>query len=457
MTFWRVLLVLAALCAAGIVGWLNRGRWLPRASISNEPAAGAPKAPAPPPNSVALTDQTVKTLGLVSKPVRIGSTWRTLTVPGTVVDRPGVSDRGVSAPMSAVVLRVHVAPGDVVRPGDPLFTLRVVGEALQAAQAELFKASEERKVVADQLERLRPLSQDGAVSGARLVELDGQSKRLAALIQSSRHDLAARGLSASQIEDVERGRFVTEFVVGVPQTPKPSSEADAAPPMLQVQEIRTELGQQVQSGQILADLSDHRFLAIEGRAFKHEASLIEAAARNDWPVAVEFLGASDLEWSQAATSLPIATLGSNVDPVSRTFPFTMALANQFRTIKIGDRSLVVWRYRTGQKVRLSVPAAKLDDAIVLPPDAVARDGSERVVFRHNGSVFERKSVQVLLEERDRVVLANDGSLSAGVYVVQNQATALLRALKAQAPKPEVEGGHWHADGSFHAAPKEEGE
>jgi membrane fusion protein, heavy metal efflux system len=461
MRYWLPLAVIVALAAVGAVGWMNPDRWLhrPQATDGHEHRAPARAAPPPAPTSIALSDQTIKTLGLESKPVRVEPTWRTLAVPGTVVDRPGVSDRGVPAPVAAVVVRVHVAPGDVVRPGDPLFTLRLVSELLQTTQSELYKSAEELKIVADQIERLRPLTRDGALSGARVIELESQNRRLEATIRSLKHDLTARGLSPEQIRDAQRGRFLTEFVVACPS---PRTASDGTPndhneAMYEIQALRAELGQQVQAGQVLAELSDHRRLMIEGRAFKHEASLIEAAARNGWAVTAEFLGNADLGWSKAPQSIPIYSLGNNVDPVSRTFPFTLALNNEFKAVKAGDRPIIVWRYRPGQSVRLGVPVEKLEGVIIIPPDAVARDGTEHVVFRHNGNVFERRSVQVVFEERGRVVLANDGSLTQGVYVVQNQATALLRAMKAQAPKPATEGGHWHADGSFHAAPKEEGE
>lgn len=455
---WLWVVIVGLISTAGTIGWVWRSQWMERRSSSNVEDRPRTATPTPAPTSIALSDQTVKTLGLISKPVRVTDEWRKLTVPGVVADRPGISDRGVTSPITGVLLKIHVAPGDVVRPGDGLFTLRIVGEALQAPQSELFKAIEELKIVAEQIERFRQLDQNGAIPGQKRIDAESQKRRLEASVRSLKHELTVRGLSSEQIRDVEEGRFISEFIVSVPKSPTPEdANDDRSPPTYEVHDLRVELGQQVQSGQALAELADHRLLGIEGRAFKHEASLIEAAAQNGWPVAVEFLATSDVEWSKAPTSLRIRSLGNNVDPISRTFPFTLALTNQSKTVKVDDRSILSWRYRPGQRVRLAVPVEKLDKVIVLPPDAVTKDGTERVVFRHNGNVFERRSVQVVLEERDRVILADDGSLSPGTYVVQNQATALLRAMKAQAPKPAVEGGHWHADGSFHPAPKEEGE
>jgi hypothetical protein len=53
---------------------------------------------------------------------------------------------------------------------------------------------------------------------------------------------------------------------------------------------------------------------------------------------------------------------------------------------------------------------------------------------------------VLYEDRSEVVLANDGSVAAGSFVVRNQAAAINRALKAQAGG---EGGHGHDHGHEH--------
>ena len=47
---------------------------------------------------VRLSPQARENLGLVSKPLKLTNYWRTLEVPGVIVDRPGVSDRGVIAP-----------------------------------------------------------------------------------------------------------------------------------------------------------------------------------------------------------------------------------------------------------------------------------------------------------------------------------------------------------------------
>ncbi|HUS39568.1 MAG TPA: MchE protein, partial [Pirellulales bacterium] len=84
-----------------------------------------------------LSSQARKNLGLVAKPVSLQPYWRTIQVPGTIVDRPGVSDRGVTSPAVGVVTEVHAFAGDTVKPGEVLFTLKLFSEYLQKAQSDL--------------------------------------------------------------------------------------------------------------------------------------------------------------------------------------------------------------------------------------------------------------------------------------------------------------------------------
>ncbi len=69
---------------------------------------------------------------------------------------------------------------------------------------------------------------------------------------------------------------------------------------------------------------------------------------------------------------------------------------------------------------------------VLPADAVDHDGSEAFVFMQNVNTFERKPVRILLRARRQVVLANDGSLPPGSYVVQSGSAQLNRMVSPAA-------------------------
>ena len=171
-----------------------------------------------------LSPQARQNLKLVSKPVKPQLFWRKILVPGEVVDRPGLSDRGVTSPAVGVVTQVHAFPGDTVRPGDRLFTLRLISEYLQNTQSELFRAIRETELINEQRERISPLAASGGVSQARLIELDQQLKRQQAAIDGYRQDLLTRGLSPEQIGEIQEGRFIASIDV-------------VAPPALSVQSL----------------------------------------------------------------------------------------------------------------------------------------------------------------------------------------------------------------------------
>ena len=462
LPFRSILVVLVLLIAGGIV-FQTRARSSKLFTDQSTDAAVQSNAPAPinEPKVLKLTEQGRKNLGLVSKPVQPQTYWRTIQIPGVLSDRPGISDRGVTSPTVGVVSEIHAYPGDTVEPGAPLFTLRPFSEYLQNTQTELFKAHRESELIAEQRARLQSAARSGAISEARLIELDSQARRQAALIQSYRQDLLTRGLSPEQIDAVAEGRFVSTIQIVAPafsQTPSKretgltstvSNSKDGG--QYEVEKLSVELGQQVQAGQLLAILANHHQLYIEGQAFKKEATLLAQAAQSGTEVHVEFTE-DDLEkWPSPVGPLTIRHLANSIDPVSRTFSFFVPLENQSQTYTQDGETFVVWRFRPGQRVRLHIPVEELRDVIVLPSSALVREGPEAYVFQQNGDLFNRLPVNLLYEDRLNVVIANDGSVTPGLYLAQNAAASLNRVLKAQAASGVRADVHVHADGTVHAA------
>src|SRR5581483_8644184 len=117
-----------------------------------------------------------------------------------VVDRPGRSDRGVVSPVTGVVTKVNRYPGDTVRPGDELFTLRLLSESLHLTQSDLFQVSPEAKLA--QAKRQRLAAASGAVPEARMIEADNQVARLQIAAKAYRQELLNRGLAPEQINAV---------------------------------------------------------------------------------------------------------------------------------------------------------------------------------------------------------------------------------------------------------------
>ncbi|HEX4606721.1 MAG TPA: efflux RND transporter periplasmic adaptor subunit, partial [Urbifossiella sp.] len=211
---------------------------------------------------------------------------------------------------------------------------------------------------------------------------------------------------------------------------------------IEVQEVRVELGQQVQAGQTLSLLADHRLLAVEGRAFPDEAPLLERSAREGWPVEVEF---GDDGWPPLGQAFRVGYVANTIDPDTRTFRFRFPLDNPSRPAGGGRAE---WRFRPGQRVRLLVRVEQLENVFVLPAGAVAREGADAFVFRRSGDAFDRKPVHLVYQDRGHAVVANDGSVPPGVHVATTGAAVLNRMAKARGSALPA-GFHVHADGSVH--------
>ncbi len=457
-------LIVVAVVGIGVTAFVSGDRWLPwLRSEATTAEADDQRAPIEEPKVLKLSPQARKNLGLVAKPMAIQAYWRTIQIPGLVVDRPGLSDRGVTSPAVGVVTQVHAFAGDTVKPGETLFSLRLFSEYLQNTQSELFKATRETELITEERKRIEGLATGGTIAGSRIIELDQRILRQEGLIQAYRQDLLTRGLAPTQITQITEGNFVSTIDVVAPPALGDVRKQNPVQPVAfiddgggeglvyEVQELKVDLGQQVQAGQLLSVLSNHRLLYIEGHAFKQDAPALEQATQNGWSINVEFAEDDSRHWPPLEQTFRIRHLANTIDSASRTFDFFIPLTNQSRSYQNDGQTFIVWRLRPGQRVRLHVPVEQFENVLVLPTAALVREGPEAYVFRQNGDLFNRLPVHVLHEDRLNVVLANDGSVAPGSYLAQSSAASLNRVLKAQAASGMQADVHVHADGTTHAA------
>lgn len=449
--------LVTVLLLAGLAGavYFTKAHWLPY--FNTPPVEGDDHDPEPsraPVERVTLTTQAQKNLQLVAKPLKAETFWKTITVPGMIVDRPGYTDRGIVAPVAGVVTRIHRFPGETVDAGDVLFTIRLLSEAIHLTQTELYKATQDAVLAEEQRKRLASAVSDGTLPKVREIEIDNQIARYQIAIRAARKELENRGLAADQIDEAAKGNFVAEIAIrsGAWNGPNVNrsieEKANDASRRYEMQELKVELGQQVQPGQSLCVLANHQLLAIEGRAFREETPLLERAVREDWPIEIDFQEDASAGWLTLVQPYAIRYLSNTIDPATRTFVFRIPFENQVRSVSREGRPILLWRYRPGHQVRLQIRVEKLENVFVLPPDAVVREGGNAYVFRQNGDTFDRKPVHVVYRDRNHVVVANDGSIPAGIFVAQTAAMPLNRMIKAQSGTA-AKGFHIHADGSVH--------
>ncbi|MDP1560272.1 MAG: MchE protein [Pirellulaceae bacterium] len=455
-----VLGLLVIAIASGVAGYLYL-RWQQDTESQQDNTTAPDRATLDGTMPARVSSEARKNLGVITRAILPTSYYRQIEIPGTIVDRPGVSDRGVSAPVAGVVSRIHTFPGETVQPNTPLFTLRLVSDAIHTAQLELFKATKEIEIARQQRQRLEGLAASGGVPGVRMIELENEIQRLQVTAIGSQQILVARGFSPEQIAAASQGDFVTEITVFAPgETAPPTGsrrDKDDSQSLLQeafafeLQTLNVALGQQVEAGMVLCVLADHRLLMIEGRGFRKDLWVIQNAVMSDLPIEVVFESNEQGDWPTAPQSFRLAHIANAIDPSSRTFGVYLPLVNQWRPVTPADPTHFMWRYSPGDRVRVFVAVDLMENVFVLPLAAVVREGGEAFVFRQNGDLFDRISVHVLHEDGRNVVIANDGKLRRNSFIAHRAAASLNRILKSQMSSGQATNMHVHADGTVHAA------
>jgi len=441
-------------------------------------------------SSLEVSPEAYRSLNLDTVAVTPQPFQRTVAVTAVVVERPGRSQTEITAPVEGVISRVHVVPGQAVKPGDVLFEVRLTYEELHLAQREFVQTAAEIDAAQRELDRLQTAGQD-VVAGRRILEKQNELKKLQAKLNGQRLGLLLHGVEAEHVkmledlaaklitmslEEMERAldhrHEIKGLAIKAPPYPEDGDHRELAH-IYHMESLRVSRGQQVKTGQTLAILSDHCLLYVEGQAFEDDAPRLLAAADAQTRLRVEPLARSTPP-AQAEPAAPKETaneapaakataagptnetkskpkankplklkihyIAEQVDPESRMLPFYMELENELaRDVTAGGRRFVSWRYRPGQRMQVMIPATQAwKDKIVLPTAAVVQDGVEAFVFEQNGRYFDRVPVTVLYRGNDKVVLENDGSLIGSVVAIRG-AYQMHLAIKNKAG--EGGGGH----------------
>lgn len=406
-----------------------------------------------------LSRQALRNVGLNDqqiRPVELTTFHKSITVPAVIAEQPGRTRVQVATPMTGVITQVHVVRGEAVRPGTLLFQIRLTHEDLVQAQTDFLKTLGELDVEQREIERLTAITTTGAVAGKVLLEREYARDKLSALLQAQREALRLHGLSEQQVDQiVQKRRLLRELQIVAPNmddsewnefqlthdvaagsyrthpvAAETEPKANGVPPLI-LQQLEVHQGQTVTAGDTLCVLADYRELYLEGLAFEQDLDHLRDAVSNDWTVDAIFdrSGAEPL----VIKDLEIAYLGTQVDADSRTLRFYVRFPNEVtRTWQLQDKQFMQWRYLPGQRLRIRVPVERWPEQIVLPVDAVAREGAEYFVFQHNVDHFDRVPVHVKYKDQFSVVIEQDGTLNPGDKIAMRGAHQMQMALKNKA-------------------------
>ena len=429
---------------------------------------------------IALTKQAFQNLGLSISAVKLSDYTAYLRMPGEIVESPGVSVQTVAAPVSGRVSRLFTTPGISVSEGVSLCELQIVDDQLEEAQLRLLELLTKSEIVDAELTRLAPLTSTGSVAGRRQLEFEYQKKELESSLSRTRQELGIRGLSKEQIESIlKTQRAITTFTVRTPKSVGASQQSRVAEQTgthlanwstelpdqtdLTVEKLLVEAGQNVSRGDPICTMAAHGLLSICGHAFENEIAVITQRAADDKSIAVEFgIG----ERTSVKEGLKIQYVASHVDETTQSFRFFVPLPNEVVTESTDHlgRQFRTWKHKVGQRVHLLVPNREVSNQIVVPRDAVVREGPDAFVFREHieeendaptsdddqvhgdedehENVFielEPVPVTVLYQDRSKTVIKPQEDLKVGDRIAMGSGYQLLLALKNQ----ESGGGHHH--------------
>jgi len=384
-------------------------------------------------NSIELSPWALRNINYEPVTVQLSDYARTVTLPAIVVERPGLSQIQVTAPLSGVVTRINVVAGMAVEPGSPLFEIRLMHEELVSAQREFLRTAESLDVIRREIARLESAG-EGVVAGRRVLEQDYERQKLEASLLAERQALLLHGLSETQVDQILRTRqLLRSLTVSAPDHEhEGESGACAEEHLFHVQQLSVVQGQHVEAGETLCILADHCELYIEGHAYEDDAEALRAAVRDRIPISAVLLTGD--QRSDVIENLHVMYLADQIDASSRAFRFYIPLSNEVlldRTTPGGVR-FIEWRFKPGQRMELRVPVQRWTKQIVLPVDAVVEDGAETYVYQRNGDHFDRVPVHVIYRDRQAVVVANDGAIFPGDVLAGRGAYQMHLALKNQA-------------------------
>ncbi|MCH2201098.1 MAG: efflux RND transporter periplasmic adaptor subunit [Fuerstiella sp.] len=422
-----------------------------------------------------LSDEVLRNIGLTKDtvhPIRLQSFRKSITVPAVVVEQPGRTRVQVATPMTGAITHVHAVEGEAVQPGTLLFQIRLTHEDLVKAQTNFVKTVGDLEIEENEIARLRKIPDSGAVAGRLLLEREYAKEKLTALLTAQHESLRLHGLSDSQVAHISKTRrLLSDLQMFTPSsddhsddeirlTRQPLSPAtfnvdvghhhksaadqkNVTTAPLILQKLNVQKGQSVDAGETLCFLTDLRHLYIEGMAFESDIHVLRQASQRGWKVSAVFDGMD--EASSRIDELEIAWLANEIDAVRRTLHFYVALPNRIlHERQRGARRYVDWMYFSGQRLQIHVPVEEWPNRIVLPVDAVAREGAEYFVFKQNGNHFDRISVHAEYRDRYSVVIASDGTLRPGDFVAMKGAYQMHMALKNNALNaPDPHAGHIH--------------
>jgi len=306
---------------------------------------------------IKLTPAQIKQAGIVTQTLQLRAKMQAITAPGTVAfNAYALAD--ITTLVDAMVHARHVRLGNHVKKGQQLVTLN--STELAQAEAGYLKAKAEHNRSRQEFTRLKKLAKQKIVSQARLQQADSTYQAMHANLAASRATLYSYGLNKHDISTL-----LNQEAYGLLTLRAPHAGTVVA------DDFR--LGQHVAAGSRLMQVVDESHVWVE---VKIPESLL-----------------SEIRIGQSASVTPKGSKGHysgavinihhQLDVVTRTAGVRLEIQNSNDLL------------HPGMFVSAEIATGSGEKALLLPEQAIQRQGSELIVFvEEEPGHFERREVVV---------------------------------------------------------------
>jgi len=306
---------------------------------------------------VRLTPAQIKQAGIETEVVKLRPELQALHAPGTVVfNAYKLAD--ITSLVDGAIHARHVRLGDKVKKGEKLVTL--ISSALAQAEADYLRAETEHRKSKLDLERLEGLVKDKIISQSRFQLASSVHQAAHANLAASRASLASYGLSNESINTLIDIKQYGQLTLHAPGSGTVMAD-----------DFR--IGQHIAAGTRLMLIADESTVWVEVKLPQSQLAGIETGRS-----AVVSIKGKEKRYPARVTNIH-----HQLDEATRTVGVRLEVQNPEDAL------------HPGMFVSAEIEVGSTEDALLLPEQAIQRQGSELIVFvEEEPSHFERREVRV---------------------------------------------------------------
>lgn len=306
---------------------------------------------------IKLTSAQIKQAGLQTEVLKLQPKPEVVRAPGTVAfNAYRLAD--VTTLVDGVIRDRHVHLGDKVKRGQKLVTL--TSTSLAQAQADFLRAEAEHEKTRQEWKRLEGLAVQKIVSQARLQQAESAHQAAHANLNAARASLSAYGLTSKDIGALTKRNEYGKLTLRAP--------SDGT---IVADDFRA--GQHIAAGTRLLQIADEKTVWVEVQIPESQLAAVKVGQ----------VASVALKESSQSYLGKVVNIHHQLDQKTRTAGIRLEIQNREDEL------------HPGMFVSAEIEAGRGEMALLLPKQAIQRQGSELIVFVEEGpGRFERREVHV---------------------------------------------------------------